>query len=294
MFGRVLTAMVTPFDEDGNIDFSRTERLIEHLVANGTEGLVVAGTTGESPTLSSEEKRQLFRFVVEKTGGRIPVIAGTGSNNTRASYELTKQATDLGVDGIMLVTPYYNKPSQEGLYQHFKTVAGATDLPVMLYNVPGRTASRLEPETVIRLAEVKNISSIKEASGDLEAIAKIISETDEAFALYSGDDSMTLPILSIGGHGVVSVASHIIGHEMQKMVQHFFAGNIKQASACHLSLLPLMKAMFMAPSPAPVKAALNLSGIPVGRLRLPLVPLTAEQEKQLALIIRSCVKDEAS
>lgn len=284
-FGRVLTAMVTPFDQDGNIDFEATERLIHHLMANGTDGLIVCGTTGESPTLTENEKVELFKFVVKTVNGKIPVIAGTGSYNTRASIELTKKAEDAGVDGIMLVTPYYNKPNQEGMYVHFKTIAQNTKLPVILYNIPGRSVVNLAVDTIIRLAEIPNIVAIKEASGNLDAMAQIIENTPDNFSLYSGDDSLTLPILAIGGTGVISVASHIIGNEMQSMIKNFFIGNMQEAAKEHRRLLPIMKGLFMAPSPAPVKAALNLKGISVGGVRLPLLPLNDEQQKQLEQLL---------
>lgn len=280
-FGQLLTAMVTPFNKQGEIDFNATKHLVNHLIETGTDGLVVAGTTGESPTLTSEEKLDLFKFVVEVVGGRVPVIAGTGSNNTRASISLTKAAEETGVDGIMLVAPYYNKPSQEGLYQHFKAIAESTSLPVMLYNIPGRSSVAISVDTIVRLSEIKNITSIKEASGNLDAMSEIISRTPADFTLYSGDDGLTLPVLSIGGAGVISVASHVLGNEMLKMVNQFKAGNIQQAAAAHRELLPKMRALFTAPSPSPVKAALNLTGVPVGGVRLPMVPLTEEQTREL-------------
>lgn len=272
-FGQVLTAMVTPFDQNEEIDFPAVTNLVEHLVANGTDGLVVAGTTGESPTLTTEEKVELFKFVVKTVNGRVPVIAGTGSNNTRASISLTKLAEEAGVDGIMLVAPYYNKPSQEGLYQHFKAIAQATALPIMLYNIPGRSVVNISVETIVRLSQIPNIVAVKEASGNLDAMAQIISETPDDFSLYSGDDGLTLPVLAIGGAGIVSVASHIIGNEMQDMVNSFRSGNLQAAAEKHRSLLPIMKALFAAPSPGPVKAALNMNGVPVGGVRLPMIPL---------------------
>jgi len=276
-FGQILTAMVTPFDEQGEIDYPATEHLINYLLANGTDGLIVSGTTGESPTLSVQEKVDLFTFAVEVVNGRAPVIAGTGSNNTRESIELTKLAENTGVDGIMLVAPYYNNPSQEGLYQHFKTISEATTLPVMLYNVPGRSVVNIAVDTVIRLSKVQNIVSIKEANGNLDMMAEIINNTPEDFSLYSGDDGLTLPVLAIGGVGVISVSSHIIGNEMQEMIAHFNSGNLKEAAKVHGSLLPIIKSLFAAPSPSPVKAALNLNGIPVGVVRLPMIPLTDEE-----------------
>lgn len=280
-FGQIATAMVTPFDTHGEIDFEATRNLINHLIANGSDSLVVSGTTGESPTLTNMEKVELFKFTVEVVNGRVPVIAGTGSNSTRESVELTMLAEDVGVDGVMLVAPYYNKPCQEGMYLHFKTIAAATSLPVMLYNVPGRTAVTIDVDTVVRLSAIPNIVAIKEAGGDLEKIAEIIERTPPGFSLYSGDDGLTIPILSIGGTGVVSVSSHVLGNEMQTMIRNFKTGNILEAAANHRRLLPMMKALFAAPNPSPVKAALNLKGIPVGGVRLPMIPLNGEQLSSL-------------
>ncbi|AKM18579.1 4-hydroxy-tetrahydrodipicolinate synthase [Anoxybacillus geothermalis] len=284
-FGNVVTAMVTPFDRKGNLDLAKTTELVNYLLDNGTDALVVAGTTGESPTLTTEEKVALFRHVVSVVNGRVPVIAGTGTNNTRASIELTKRAEEAGVDAVMLVAPYYNKPNQEGLYQHFKAIAESTPLPVMLYNVPGRTSVNLAPETVIRLAAIPNIVAVKEAGGNLEAMAEIIERTPDDFQLYSGDDSLTLPVLAIGGAGVVSVASHIIGNEMQQMIRAFQAGDHQAAAALHRKWLPLMKGLFAAPSPVPVKTALQLRGLDVGSVRLPLVPLTEQERKELSRLL---------
>lgn len=288
-FGQVLTAMVTPFDQNGDVDFNATRTLVNYLIENGTDGLVVAGTTGESPTLSTEEKVEFFKFVVDVVGGRIPVIAGTGSNNTRASISLTKQAEATGVDGIMLVAPYYNKPSQEGMYQHFKAIAESTSLPVMLYNIPGRSVVNVSVETIVRLSQIPNIVAIKEANGNLDAMAEVISQTPSDFTLYSGDDGLTLPVLGIGGAGIVSVASHIIGNEMQEMINLFKNGKIEEAAAAHRKLLPIMNALFAAPSPSPVKAALNLKGINVGGVRLPMVPLTPEETNTLQSVLQQLV-----
>lgn len=286
-FGQVLTAMVTPFDQNGEIDFNATKTLVEHLITNGTDGLVVAGTTGESPTLTTEEKIELFKCVVEAAAGRVHVIAGTGSNNTQASISLTKLAEETGVDGIMLVAPYYNKPSQEGLYQHFKTIAESTSLPVMLYNIPGRSIVNISVETVVRLSEIPNVVSIKEASGNLDAMAEIISKTPSDFTLYSGDDGLTIPVLAIGGAGVISVASHIIGNDMQEMINAFKNGDVQKAAATHRNLLPIMRALFIAPSPSPVKAALNLNGIQVGGVRLPMVPLSNKEQSALEEVLQA-------
>lgn len=281
-FGRISTAMVTPFDHKGHIDFAKTTQLINHLIDNGTDSLVVAGTTGESPTLSKEEKVALFKHVVKVVDKRVPVIAGTGSNNTYATIELTKKAEQLGVDAIMIVAPYYNKPNQEGLYQHFKAAAEATSLPVMVYNIPGRSVVNILPETIIRLAEIPNVVAVKEASGDLNAMTKIIAETPDDFLLYSGDDGLTLPVLAIGGAGIVSVASHVIGNEMQALVDAFLSGRNADAAKLHQKLLPMMQGLFAAPSPAPVKTALQLKGLDVGSVRLPMVPLTEQERSAVA------------
>jgi len=282
LFGRVSTAMITPFDAKGHIDFPKTTQLINHLLENGTDSLVVAGTTGESPTLSKQEKIALFKHVVKVVEKRVPIVAGTGSYNTYESIELTKQAELAGVDAVMVVGPYYNKPNQEGLFQHIKAVAESTKLPVMIYNIPGRSVVNIEPDTIIRLSEIENIVAVKEASGNLNNITKIIASTPDDFYVYSGDDGLTLPLLSVGGTGIISVASHIIGKEMKEMVNSFLAGNIEEASKMHQKLLPLMLALFKAPNPVPVKTALQLKGFDVGSVRLPLVPLTEEERKELA------------
>ncbi|MED4388573.1 4-hydroxy-tetrahydrodipicolinate synthase [Priestia megaterium] len=280
-FGKVATAMVTPFDHKGNIDFEKTTQLINYLISNGSDALVIAGTTGESPTLSTEEKLALFRHSVKVVDGRVPVVAGTGSNNTYASIELTKKAEEIGVDAIMIVAPYYNKPNQEGLYQHFKTIAESTELPVMLYNIPGRSVINMSVDTIVRLAELPNVVALKDASGDLDAMTAIIAQTSDDFALYSGDDGLTLPVLAIGGTGIISVASHVIGNEMQEMVKLYESGNPKEAAKIHQRIAPVMKSLFAAPSPTPVKTALQLKGLDVGSVRLPLVPLTEEERQTL-------------
>jgi 4-hydroxy-tetrahydrodipicolinate synthase len=285
LFGRVSTAMVTPFDKKGHIDFTKTTQLINHLIENGTDSLVVAGTTGESPTLSKEEKLALFQHVVKVVDKRVPVIAGTGSNNTYASIELTKKAEQLGVDAIMLVAPYYNKPNQEGLYQHFKAIAESTNLPVMLYNIPGRSVVNVSPDTIVRLSSIPNIVAVKEASGDLNAMSYIIANTPDEFLLYSGDDGITVPVLAIGGVGVVSVASHIIGNQMQEMIKAFLTGENQTAAKIHQKLLPIMQGLFTAPNPVPVKTALQLKGLDVGSVRLPLVSLTEQERKSLTSLI---------
>lgn len=285
--GNVLTAMVTPFDSKGKIDFEKLPKLIDYLIANGTDGVVVGGTTGESATLSMEEKVALYEQSVKAAAGRIPVIAGSGMNDTYATAELTVRAEKVGVDGIMLVTPYYNKPSQRGLYEHFKTIAEKTSLPVMLYNVPGRCVVNMLPETVIALSKISNITSIKEASGNLDQMTTIISNTPDEFQVYAGDDSLTLPALAVGADGIVSVSSHVIGKEMQDMVKAFRNGDVKSARNLHQKLLPIMREMFIAPNPSPVKTALQLKGMDVGGVRLPLLPLTAEERKLVTKVLET-------
>ncbi|WP_067730041.1 4-hydroxy-tetrahydrodipicolinate synthase [Oceanobacillus damuensis] len=284
-FGKVLTAMVTPFDKDGKMDLEQTSILIEYLLENGTDGLVVAGTTGESPTLTTEEKILLFEHVVKRVNKRVPVIAGTGSNNTAASISLTKEAELRGVDGIMLVTPYYNKPSQRGMYEHFAAIAKETTLPVMLYNIPGRSVVNMTPDTIINLSSIDNIVSVKEASGNLDYVAEIIQSTPDDFSVYSGDDGLTIPMLALGADGVVSVASHIIGNEMKEMVSNFLEGRVKEAASIHRDLLPIMNGLFTAPSPSPVKAALQMKGIDTGGVRLPLLSLTDKEMAKLKILL---------
>ncbi len=265
--------MITPFDQQGNLDKDALEPLIEHLLSTGTDGIVVAGTTGESPTLSTEEKLFLFQRVKEIVADRAYVLAGTGTNDTRYSVELTEKATTQGVDGVMIVTPYYNKPNQEGLFHHFQTIAKATHLPVMIYNIPGRCVINMDPTTIVRLSSIPNVTSVKEASGDIEQIATVIENTPENFHVYSGDDSMTLPIMSVGGTGVVSVASHLIGRDLKQMMEEFSAGNIQEAATLYRKLLPKMKGCFVAPNPTPIKAMLNELGIITSYPRPPLLPL---------------------
>lgn len=284
-FGRLLTAMVTPFDADLRVDLERAKVLARRLVAEGSDGIVVAGTTGESPTLDDDEKLRLFGAVLEAVGDQATVVAGTGNNNTAASLGLTRRAEALGVHGIMLVGPYYNKPTQEGYVQHFSTIAAATSLPVMLYNVPGRTASNITAETTLRLAKVENIVAIKEASGDLEQIAQIIQHAGDDFTVYSGDDSATLPIMSLGGAGVVSVAAHLIGPQMKAMISAFVGGQLVEAARLHRTYLPVMKGLFAVTNPVLVKAGLALRGFPVGGLRLPLVEATADQRSRLRQVL---------
>lgn len=276
-FARLATAMVTPFDENGEIDYEAVNHLIDHLLSHGTEALVVAGTTGESPTLSMEEKISLFRHVNTYVRKRAQVIAGTGTNDTRTTRMLTQAAEEIGVDGVMVVVPYYNRPSQAGLAQHFEAIARTTKLPIMLYNVPSRTGQNLTAETTIRLSKLPNVVAVKEASGDLSQIARIIEETRDDFMVLSGDDKMLLPILSIGGDGIVSVAAHVVGLAIKEMMESYRTGDVRRAAALHRRYLPIFEGIFFTASPAPTKALLNAIGVKVGGTRLPIVPLTSEE-----------------
>jgi len=270
-FGRVLTAMVTPFQADGSVDYAVAEALAAHLVNHGTDSLVVCGTTGESPTLSWNEEYELFKVVQQATAGKAKIIAGTGSNSTQEAIAATQKADKLGLDGSLQVVPYYNKPPQAGLYRHFRAIAEATpDLPVILYNIPGRTGQNLLPETIARLAEISNIVAVKEASGNLDQVSQIRRLTPLEFSIYSGDDSLTLPMLAVGGQGVISVASHLVGDLLQQMIQAFADGQTQTAAQIHIQLFPLFKVLFATTNPIPVKAALRLQGWQVGTTRLPL------------------------
>jgi 4-hydroxy-tetrahydrodipicolinate synthase len=286
-FGRVITAMVTPFDSDGQVNYAIAEALASHLVANGSDSLVVCGTTGESPTLSWIEQYELFKVVKQAVGDRAKVIAGTGSNCTAEAIEATEKAIRLGIDGTLQVVPYYNKPPQEGLYHHFRAIAQACpDAPLMLYNIPGRTGQNLLPETIAKLAQLDNIIAVKEASGNLEQTAQIRRLSDPTFSIYAGDDFLTLPLMTLGGVGVVSVASHLVGDRIQQMIQAFTTGQIQAAIEINLSLSPLFKGLFSMTNPIPIKAALNLVGWSVGGLRPPLCSLLPELQAQLADILR--------
>lgn len=270
-FGPVVTAMATPFDAQGALDLNRAQELARHLSNHGTTGLVVTGTTGESPTLTPQEKLDLYRAT--KDAVEIPIIANTGDNETAFSIEFSQQTEKLGVDALLLVVPYYNRPNQEGLYQHFKAIAQSVELPCILYNVPTRCARNLEAETVARLSEIDNIIGVKEASGDLTQIANIRARTNDDFWIYSGNDADTYPMLSLGACGVISVASHLVGPQINEMVTAFNNGDLTRGLELHLRLLPVFEALFPAtsPSPAPLKAALKASGLDCGGLRLPLI-----------------------
>jgi 4-hydroxy-tetrahydrodipicolinate synthase len=279
-FGKIITAMVTPFDENLKVDFTALEKLIEHLLKNGTDTLLVTGTTGESPTLSDEEKVELYKAAIKMANGRAKIIAGTGSNSTIHSMELSKKAQEVGVDGLLLVSPYYNKPTQQGLYDHFKMIAEAVDIPVMLYDVPGRTSVSIDSETLSRLSEVKSIFAVKDAAGNLDKTSKTRVIAPD-LQVYSGDDSLTLPMLALGGKGVVSVASHVVGSQIKEMIQSFESGDIQRAMQIHLKLFNIFKALFVVTNPIPVKEALNMIGVKVGGFRPPLGSIDEKSRKTL-------------
>ena len=285
--GRLLTAMVTPFNQEGEVDYEQTKRLALALLDSGSEGLVVVGTTGESPTLIRDEELRLFAEVKSAVGERGLVVAGTGSNSTTEALEVTKSAERVGVDACLLVVPYYNKPTQEGLYQHFRTIAESTSLPCILYNVPSRTVVSLSADTIIRLSRIDNIIGLKEASGNLEQVARVIDGARDDFLVWSGNDSDTLPILALGGYGVISVASHLVGNQIKKMIDSFMIGDTSIAADIHRRLLPLINALFIVANPVPTKYALNHIGFPVGSPRLPLVT----PDEKTATTIRNTLKD---
>jgi len=285
-FGSVITAMVTPFRDDFSFDIDGAQALTRDLLENGSDGLVVAGTTGEGPTLSRDEKERLFRAVVEAAEGRGKVICNTGTYNTEESVELTRMAEAAGADGILAVAPYYNKPPQRGLIAHFTKIADSTGLPVVLYNIPGRTACLIEADTLLRLAEVENIVGVKDSTGDFQTAGYIISETSDEFDLYSGDDWATFPLVCMGAAGIVSVASHLVGRDIKEMIDLAKMGDVASAWKIHSRLLPLFKGLFITSNPIPVKAALQIAGHPVGPPRLPLVEATPEERTKIEQAMR--------
>jgi len=285
-FGRLITAMVTPFTPELDLDLPRAAQLADRLIGQGSEALVVCGTTGESPTVFYDQKLELFRAVIDSVGGRVPVIANAGDNCTADSVEFAQRVAKLGVDAIMTVVPYYNKPPQEGMYRHFRAIADSVDVPVILYNIPGRCVVNMTAETTLRLAhDCANIVAVKEASGDLAQIAHIVQGAPDGFEVFSGDDEMTLPMMGLGCSGVISVASHVAGPQLRTMIDAQAAGEHTTALSTHLRLLPLFKALFMTSNPIMVKDALAQVGFPVGECRLPLVPPTQEQSAELGRVL---------
>lgn len=284
-YGSLIVALVTPFDKTLAVDYRAAGMLASKLVDEGCDGVVVSGTTGESPTLTATEKIRLLAEVKDAVGGRAKVWAGTGGNNTRESVELTRAAEDAGADGILAVTPYYNKPSQDGLYLHFRAMSESTSLPIMLYNVPGRTSVNMVPDTVLRLSELRNVVAVKEASGSLDQSSQILSSCAQGFYVYSGDDSLTLPILAIGGSGIVSVAAHVVARHLRDMLDFYREGELQAAREIHLKLFELFKVLFITTNPVPVKTALELCGTPLGGFRLPLCPPSERETAQIARVL---------
>jgi 4-hydroxy-tetrahydrodipicolinate synthase len=286
-FGSLITAMITPFGNDDEINWKEVDRIVDKLLEDGSDSILVSGTTGEAPTLTKKEKLELFARVKERVGNKAKVIAGTTTYCTKESVELTKEAEKIGVDGILATAPYYNRPPQDGLYLHFAKIASETSLPIIVYNIPSRTAVNVLPETLKRLAnDYSNIVGVKEASGDMNQISTIRRLLPRPFLLYSGDDSMTLPLLSVGGDGVISVASHIVGKEIKEMINSYFKGDINRASELHLKLLPIFRVLFVTTNPIPLKEALNLLGYNVGNCRLPLSPIDAKSRAELIKVLK--------
>lgn len=286
-FGAVITAMVTPFKKDLSVDYEKAEKLADVLVRNGSDGLVVCGTTGESPTLTHAEEFELFRVVKNAVGKKAKIIAGTGSNSTATAIHSTREAEKIGVDGALVVVPYYNKPPQDAMVSHFSQVAKSTGLPIIIYNIPGRTGTTMQPETVARCAELKNIRGVKDSVGNMEHTSDVKRRVPADFMIYSGDDGVTLPLLSVGACGVISVASHLVGKDIGKICAHFFAGKNKEALKIHLRLLPLFKALFATTNPVLIKAAVNLCVMDCGGLRLPLLSASEKQIAELKTVLKS-------
>ena len=281
-FGSLITAMVTPFREEGHaLDVDGAQRLASHLLDTGSDAIVVAGSTGESPTLTYKEKAELFRAVGEVTKGRGKLICGTGTYSTAETLELTQAAEDAGADGLLVVTPYYNKPPQRGLIAHFERVADATELPIIVYNIPGRTATRIEHETLLQLAERPNIVAVKDSTGDFQGVSRLMAEAPPDFEVYSGDDWATFGYVCLGAVGIVSVASHLVGPQIRQMIELIQTGDVPAARKIHEDLSPLFNALFITSNPIPLKAALEMIGLPAGVPRLPLVPATAEERTRV-------------
>jgi 4-hydroxy-tetrahydrodipicolinate synthase len=278
-FGAVVTAMVTPFRRDHSLDVDAARALAAHLVDHGTDSIVVAGSTGESPTLTHKEKLELFRAVIDTVRGKGKVLCGTGTYDTAETVELSREAEGLGADGLLLVTPYYNKPPQRGLLEHFRRVANSVELPVVAYNIPGRTGIRIEHDTLLQMAEIPNIVGVKDSTGDFQAISRLIGEAPADFEVYSGDDWATFGYLCLGAVGIVSVAAHLVGDRIRQMCDLVFAGDIPEARKIHEELTPLFNALFITSNPIPVKTALEMLGHSVGPPRLPLVPATTEERE---------------
>lgn len=287
MFKGTTVAIVTPF-KNGAVDETTLRNLVEFHVKNGTDAVLPCGTTGESPTLSHDEHDRVIEICIDAARGRVPILAGTGSNSTAEAIRLTRHAEEAGASGALVVTPYYNKPMPEGLYLHFKAVADAVRIPIILYNIPGRCSRNIEPSTMARLAkDCKNIIGVKEAAGSIEQMQAIKAACPKDFLLLSGDDALTLPLLSIGGHGVISVIANFIPQDVKKMIDAFLQGDIATAQALHYKMLPIIKAVFLETNPAPVKEAMELLGMCSGDLRLPMCRMSAENKDRLRLALKN-------
>lgn len=285
--GRVLTAMVTPFKENGEVDYEQAKKLALALLDAGCDGVVVAATTGEAPTLSWEEELRLFREVKSAVGDRGTIVAYTGSNSTAEAVEATRGAEKIGVDACLSVVPYYNRPTQEGIYQHFKTIAESTSLPIIMYNIPSRVVVNMTPETIVRLSQIENIAGVKEANGDMAHVAQVISNAREGFNIWSGNDNDTFLIMALGGYGTIGVVTHLVAGQVRKMMELVLDNNVREAAAIHRHLVPLVNVLFIQPNPGPVKYALNQVGMRVGNPRLPLLP---PDEKTGATIVEAVKK----
>ncbi|OGH96678.1 MAG: 4-hydroxy-tetrahydrodipicolinate synthase [Candidatus Melainabacteria bacterium GWF2_32_7] len=284
--GEVITAMATPFNEKLEVDYIAAEKLAKHLANNGSDAILVAGTTGESPTLNHEEELNLLTVVKEAVGNKAKIVMGAGSNSTVTAVEMSKKVQEKGANAILSVVPYYNKPSQRGLLEHFGQIAKATDLPIILYNIPGRTGINMLPETIATLAQqYNNIIAVKQSNSDLDLVTEIIDKSPKDFIVYSGDDSLTLPMLSLGAHGVISVASHLIGNDIKEIIRKFKSGDVKAAQILQYKCFPLFKALFTAPNPTPLKACLQKWNIIEEHVRLPLVTLTNEEKDRLFKVL---------
>ncbi len=280
--GEVITAMITPFNDNLEVDYAAVERVASHLVENSTDTILVAGTTGESPTLTHEEELEIFKTVKAAVGNKAKIMLGAGSNSTKTAVEMSIKAEKAGADAILSVVPYYNKPSQKGLIEHFSQVAEAVDVPIVLYNIPGRTGINMQADTMAELAKkYKNIAAVKQSNPDLDLVSEIAIKTPEDFVIYSGDDSLTLPILSLGGHGVISVSAHLIGKEIKEMITKFKSGNVKEAAELQHRLFPLFKALFTAPNPTPLKAVMSEMGLIKENVRSPLVKVSEAEKDNL-------------
>jgi len=289
--GRLLTAMVTPFDARGAVDYGQAKKLALTLIDSGSDGVVVAATTGESPTLSWDEEMRLFSEVKAAVGKRGDIIAYTGSNSTAEAVENTEKAEKIGVDGCLSVVPYYNKPTQEGIYQHFKTIAASTSLPIIMYNIPGRVVVNMSVETIARLSRIKNIVGVKEANGDMDHVAKTLEQAEKDFLIWSGNDNDTFHIMALGGYGTIGVATHLVGRQIKKMMDAILNSRLAEAAAIHRHLLPLVDALFIEPNPAPLKYALNHIGFNVGKPRLPLVEVSPKSAEAIKATLKNYTID---